>query len=484
MIMPKPRCVIFEGPDCCGKTTQVDKFITDTLIDSPSTNIIKIKFPSKTFLTKGNIKNGNNGTDWQKAYSDMCLYVYDNKLLKTVDDARTASVSKVSTEKYVAMLKQIYNAVYNNITANAINQLNFLEFFKTCISFSDLYKDNMLKDDGVPCFDSFKFNKFTTQDTVSEHKDRINKMCNKYNIDDTPNSDIDIYIGHNYFNNVSGNYIDSKKEKLITALTNDCETIFVFDRFFVSSAIYNYFLPTNYIFKYLTSTDCNKKTKKNSEFCYFKNKMLYHGLYTSFKTTHINALIGEINKLYGYDNYNYKLPPEFITVLFGISKGDHDVLVKKSSDNNKRKYDLLDYNTEISDIVLQLYNLLNSTKFHLNTLLVDKTLVTDNFKDMFADRMNIIPKLVATDKKTGEFTDEKFTHLSIIIKDEISAYIKHLNKMVSSTKYIQDCNELYLNYNIEKLSEDVESDDAEQSKESVIDCSCIFNEERCCDTRL
>ena len=80
--------VVFEGPDCCGKSTQVDKFIEKVAKSHQHDVIIKIHFP---FDSLGNDLLKNN-------YNKLMNTIYSKEYMREINDFKLSELSRILLE--------------------------------------------------------------------------------------------------------------------------------------------------------------------------------------------------------------------------------------------------------------------------------------------------------------------------------------------------------------------------------------------------
>ena len=80
--------VVFEGPDCCGKSTQVDKFIEKVAKSNQHDVIIKIHFP---FDSLGNDLLKNN-------YNALVNTIYSKEYMREINDFKLSELSRILLE--------------------------------------------------------------------------------------------------------------------------------------------------------------------------------------------------------------------------------------------------------------------------------------------------------------------------------------------------------------------------------------------------
>lgn len=108
--------VIFEGPDCCGKSTQVDKFIEKVAKSNQHDVIIKIHFP---FDSLGNNLLKNN-------YNRLINTIYSKEYMKEIDDLKLSELSRIILENidlnhfdkmlFLKVLKNLFFGLFNIVT--------------------------------------------------------------------------------------------------------------------------------------------------------------------------------------------------------------------------------------------------------------------------------------------------------------------------------------------------------------------------------
>jgi len=192
----KLRIRIFEGPDCCGKTTQAEMFAKNYR------NTILFHFP--IFEDLGNDKDKfttNPEINPKLAIKNLNNSLYNDKL--TEDDL------KLKHDEIITDIK-------NNIESNAYNKLKFLEFLEKF--FDKRCSNKYIKDSMNEC----NFNN-----------------CIKYMKLDWETIENDDYIDA---------LIDFRKHVLFED-SDKGDLYIVFDRFFLSGRIYNYNAVSD-IYKY------------------------------------------------------------------------------------------------------------------------------------------------------------------------------------------------------------------------------------------
>lgn len=192
----KLRIRIFEGPDCCGKTTQAEMFVKNYR------NSILFHFP--IFEDLGNDKDEfttNPKINPKLAIKNLNNNLYNDKL--TEDDLK-AKHDEIATD------------IKNNIESNAYNKLKFLEFLENF-------------------FDKRRSNKYIIDSMNACHFGNCIKYL-KLNWETIENS--------NYINAL----IDFRKRAVLED-SDETDLYIVFDRFFLSGRIYNYNAVSD-IYKY------------------------------------------------------------------------------------------------------------------------------------------------------------------------------------------------------------------------------------------
>ena len=108
--------VVFEGPDCCGKTTQVDKFIEKVAKSNQHDVIIKLHFP---FDSLGYDLLKNN-------YNNLVNTIYSKEYMQEINDKKLLELSKILLENMdlnhfdklfvIRILKNLFFGLFNVVT--------------------------------------------------------------------------------------------------------------------------------------------------------------------------------------------------------------------------------------------------------------------------------------------------------------------------------------------------------------------------------
>lgn len=108
--------VVFEGPDCCGKSTQVDKFIEKVSKSNQHDVIIKIHFP---FNLSGDDLLKNN-------YNDLINTIYSKEYMQEIDDEKLSKLNRILIENVdfnhydkmftIRVLKNLFFGLFNVVT--------------------------------------------------------------------------------------------------------------------------------------------------------------------------------------------------------------------------------------------------------------------------------------------------------------------------------------------------------------------------------
>lgn len=181
--------VVFEGPDCCGKSTQVDKFIEKVAKNDQHDVIIKIHFPFDSL-----------GYDLLKTnYNELVNTIYSKEYMQDLNNNK---------------LKKLNKNLIRNVDINHADKLLFMHVLK-----------NLLL--GKEYDTAITMSLYSTILKMSPKQLIMNKNCeiwfNGCKINKTDN---DIDILHMYF---------EQFEKP--------NVLLVFDRFIISGIVYNLHLP-------------------------------------------------------------------------------------------------------------------------------------------------------------------------------------------------------------------------------------------------
>ena len=108
--------VIFEGPDCCGKSTQVDKFIEKVAKSNQHDVIIKLHFPFDS-LDYDLLKNN---------YNDLVNTIYSKEYMQEINDLKLSELSRILLENIdlnhfdkmfvMCVLKNLFFGLFNVVT--------------------------------------------------------------------------------------------------------------------------------------------------------------------------------------------------------------------------------------------------------------------------------------------------------------------------------------------------------------------------------
>lgn len=183
--------VVFEGPDCCGKSTQVDKFIEKVAKNNLHDVIIKIHFP---FDSLGNDLLKNN-------YNNLVNTIYSKEYMENINDEKIKELSKI---------------LIQNIDLNHADKMLFINVL-----------ENLLL--GKVRYDTIISTSLYQKTFEMSPRQLIeNKNCeiwfNGCKMDKTDN---DIDVLHMYFEQ-----------------TEKPNVLLVFDRFIISGIVYNLHLPS------------------------------------------------------------------------------------------------------------------------------------------------------------------------------------------------------------------------------------------------
>lgn len=100
---------VFEGPDCCGKSTQVDAFIDEAINDQSYDVIFKVHFPF----------NSMRNEDLKNNYNDLVKTIYSDEFLNNI---KPSDIGKIN------------DVVLNNININNLDKMVFLNTMGSIIS--------------------------------------------------------------------------------------------------------------------------------------------------------------------------------------------------------------------------------------------------------------------------------------------------------------------------------------------------------------
>ena len=183
--------VVFEGPDCCGKSTQVNKFIEKVAKNDQHDVIIKIHFP---FDSLGNDLLKNN-------YNELVNTIYSKEYMKELNDDKLSELKRI---------------LFENVDLNHVDKMLFISILKKLllgIEYNTAITTSLYS--------------ITPKYGISPKQLIENKNCeiwfNGCKMDKTDN---DIDVLHMYFEQ-----------------TEKPNVLLVFDRFIISGIVYNLHLP-------------------------------------------------------------------------------------------------------------------------------------------------------------------------------------------------------------------------------------------------
>ena len=180
--------VIFEGPDCCGKSTQVDKFIEKAAKSNQHDVIIKIHFP---FDSLGYDLLKNN-------YNDLVNTIYSKEYMREINDFKLSELNRILLE---------------NIDLNYFDKILFIQVLK-----------NLL---------------FGLFNVISKYHFSIIHSYEMTPIQLIKNKNCEIWF--------NGYKIDKSKDievlRMYFEQTEKPNVLLVFDRFIISGMVYNLHLP-------------------------------------------------------------------------------------------------------------------------------------------------------------------------------------------------------------------------------------------------
>lgn len=182
--------VVFEGPDCCGKSTQVDKFIEKTAKSNRHDVIIKIHFPFNLL-----------GDDLlKKNYNELINTIYSKEYMQNIDDNKLKELNKILVE---------------NVNLNHFDKMSVIRVLKNLL-FGNFYVITK------------RYYSITHSYEMTPIQLIKNKNCeiwfNGYKID--KNNDIEVL-------------------RMYFEQTEKPNVLLVFDRFIISGMVYNLHLPSS-----------------------------------------------------------------------------------------------------------------------------------------------------------------------------------------------------------------------------------------------
>ena len=195
--------VVFEGPDCCGKSTQVDKFIEKAAKSNQHDVIIKLHFPFNSL-----------GDDLlKKNYNELINTIYSKEYMQNIDDNKLKELNKILVE---------------NVDLNHFDKMSVIRVLKNLLF-------GLFNVATKRCYSITHNYEMTPIQLIK------NKNCeiwfNGYKID--KNNDIEVL-------------------RMYFEQTEKPNVLLVFDRFIISGMVYNLHLPSaisnNKLFEKITDS--------------------------------------------------------------------------------------------------------------------------------------------------------------------------------------------------------------------------------------
>lgn len=323
--------VVFEGPDCCGKSTQVDKFIEKVAKNNLHDVIIKIHFP---FDSLGHDLLKDN-------YNNLVNTIYSKEYMESINDEKIKELSKI---------------LIQNIDLNHADKMLFINVLENLLSG---------KEYDTAITTSLHENTLTPKYGISPKQLIENKNCeiwfNGCKMDKTDN---DIDVLHMYFEQ-----------------TEKPNVLLVFDRFIISGIVYNLHLPS--------AISDNKLFERITD--YISVAQLHH---TESEIDALNSIISNVlnyEESCFDDQINY-CNPKIIWFTFKPSETIYKAFLA-DEERKVEEYDTNDIlRTTVNDIYADIASNENKSKFLLtnqfNIIPVDSDKYIEIYKDNSIDAIS------------------------------------------------------------------------------------------------
>lgn len=305
---------VFEGPDCCGKSTQVDAFINEAVRDQSFDVIFKVHFP---FNSMGDDKLKNN-------YDNLVKTIYSDDYLENITQSDILKINDV---------------VLYNININNLDKMVFLNTMSSIIK-------------GHHDIDT----ELTYENRSLSMKNLImNKNCDIwFNGKKLYKQDEEIKMLHEYFK-----------------MTPSPKVLLVFDRFIISGIIYNYYLPYSILKNKILDDNIGKyddKLKKHIKVI-LETAYIYQSRNTTAEIDEMNYITSNIlnfeEKCF-VENYNYCN----LKIQWFIFKPSEEIY-KAFLNDKSRKIDDYDSNNVLRSTVNEHYKMLIDDSDKKPTLFVE-----------------------------------------------------------------------------------------------------------------
>ena len=365
------KAVVFEGPDCCGKSTQVDGFIHESLKYQENEVIIKIHFP---FNINGDDKLKQN-------YNNLINTIYSENFFK--DDP--------SYENAMNRNVKLYDVLKDNIMFNSEDKQTFI----------------------------YVLSKLLTGEAVDIYTKYMNGKLGGASIKElltNPNCEI-------WFN---GNSIDTSSDEELKMVLNYFKSVeyppkvlLVFDRFIMSGIIYNYLLPKKVFETYHSKGIIGDETYNNLKNSLFDVMEVFQREQTTYELDAFNELLRtpvfSFSQL-DYDDVSNYCDPKVLWFVFKESK----IIYQAFLNDKERKSEAYDTNDILRESVNEIFediimygnkskNLLDN-KFNMLTVDSDESIKTfkEQSKEIISLRLNNVFEYIVKKYKEIELQINSF----------------------------------------------------------------------------
>ena len=317
------KFIVFEGPDCCGKSTQVDNLINKHLAQQHDV-VLKIHFPF----------NSLNNDQLKDNYEELMQTVYNRDFMKPENFDKD----------------RLFTALKKNVIYNSYDKEIFLNTLFRIL------------------------NKYENPDVKFTHGKVHTNGCSINDLLTNKNCEI-------WFNGYSVNTSNKEEIKIITEffrITDTPDVCIVFDRFIISGMIYNYFLPKSVMNVYFNSGDIDLSLKPSIDE-FFENLKLLQTERTAYEMDGFDELTNYIPfdfAIHGRLNY---CDPKVLWFIFAPSERIYETFLKDES-RKKEAYDINNMlRTIVNDIYFNITYYGNDSGYLLNNIFNMKAVDTDDF---------------------------------------------------------------------------------------------------------
>lgn len=297
--LEKLKFVCFEGPDCCGKSTQVDKFIEMSLSETGEIQrpdvILKFHFPFNT----------SNDDKLKMNYENLVNTIYSKSFFEKGLDANKKD--------------KLESVLTDNVKLNSYDKCDFMHVLYILLDPCD----NIELDMKINCPSGTK---------ISILDILLNKNC-------------EIYFKGECLNKSDTNKLVALYEYFIN--TDKPNTLLIFDRFIISGMVYNYHLPYMVIQEMIKDKIISNESdirRFKYLFSYLRNRQL------DYTHRELKGFNGLNTNILNYDNSECCDP----NVIWNVFKESKEIY-KAFLNDKTRKVEEYDTNDLIRSSVNKIY---------------------------------------------------------------------------------------------------------------------------------